>query len=177
MERRGAPRCRPLRHSQWEARSLRAKRSLPHLLTHLAPVAREITRKCRTSSIQRKMVARFRTARTDYPGTSGHHQTGSAEPAGPVPDYGGNQSRIVFLDGIITKGILPTTVVTELTKRKEKLERDVSKYSMRPSGPPHFPISLFQTSRLRAVNRLDLRCSASQTNAKLLVDKILSRLS
>ena len=34
---------------------------------------------------------------------------------------------VAFLETILTKGILPTQVVPELKKRKEKLERDVSR--------------------------------------------------
>jgi hypothetical protein len=85
---------------------------------------------------------------------------------------------IAFLEGIITKGILPAVVVADLRKRKEKLERDVSRILNAPVRAS--ALSDFPSSKRRAYEQLIgliYECSASQANAKLLVDKILGRLS
>jgi hypothetical protein len=85
---------------------------------------------------------------------------------------------IAFLEGIITKGILPTVVAAELRKRKEKLERDVGRILNAPVRAS--ALSDFPSSKRRAYEQLIgliYECSTSQANAKLLVDKILGRLS
>jgi len=85
---------------------------------------------------------------------------------------------LAFLDGIITKGILPTAVVAELKKRKEKLERDVSRILKAPVRAS--ALSDIPSSKRRAYEQLIgliYECSASQANAKLLVDKILARIT
>jgi molecular chaperone HtpG len=149
-----------------------------NLLTHLAPVAREITRKCRTSSIQRKWSRDFELRELTIRERAAIIKQGALSRQDRYRTTEEIKAGIVFLDGIITKGILPTTVVTELTKRKEKLERDVSKILNAPVSAT--ALSDFPPSRRRAYEQLIgliYECSASQTNAKLLVDKILSRLS
>jgi molecular chaperone HtpG len=149
-----------------------------NLLTHLAPVAREITRKCRTSSIQRKWSRDFELRELTIRERAAIIKQGALSRQDRYRITEEIKAGIVFLDGIITKGILPTTVVTELTKRKEKLERDVSKILNAPVRAT--ALSDFPSSRRRAYEQLIgliYECSASQTNAKLLVDKILSRLS
>jgi len=84
---------------------------------------------------------------------------------------------MAFLDGIITKGILPQAEVAELKIQKTKLEKHVSKILDAPVKVN--ALAEFPSSKRRAYEEifgLIYECSASQANAKLLVDKMLARL-
>jgi molecular chaperone HtpG len=149
-----------------------------NLLTHLTPVAREITRKCRTSSIQRKWSRDCELREMAIRGKAAVIKQGALSRQDRYRITEEIRAGIAFLDGIITKGILPVALVAELKKRKEKLERDVSRILKTPVRAG--ALSDFPSSKRRAYEQLIgliYECSASQTNAKLLVDKILSRLS
>jgi hypothetical protein len=85
---------------------------------------------------------------------------------------------VAFLQIIITKGILPVHKVADLKKRKDKLERTVGKILNAPVKAS--ALSDFPSSKRRTYEQLIgliYECSASQTNAKLLVDKILARIT
>jgi molecular chaperone HtpG len=149
-----------------------------NLLTHLAPIAREIARKCRTSSIQRKwsrdfelreIATRERATIIEQGALSRNDRYRLAEEI---------RGGLAFLEVIINKGILPAGVVAELTKRKEKLERDVSRVLKAPVRAS--ALSDIPAARRRVYEQLIgliYECSASQANAKLLIDKILARIS
>ncbi len=69
-------------------------------------------------------------------------------------------------------------MVTDLKKRKDQLERDVSKTlnaTVRASALSDIPSS--KRRAYEQVINLIYECSASQANAKLLVDKILARIN
>lgn len=149
-----------------------------NLLTHLAPVAREITRRCRTSSIQRKWSRDFELRETAIREKAAIIKQGALSRQNRYQVTEEIKAGVAFLEAIITKGILPAQVVAELKKRKEKLERDVSKILNAPVKAS--ALSDFPSSKRRAYEQLiDLiyECSASQANAKLLVDKILARIT
>ena len=85
---------------------------------------------------------------------------------------------VAFLNEILTKGILPENQVADLKKRADKLERDVSKILNAPVRASVF--ADVPSSKRRAYEQLIgliYECSASQANAKLLVDKILARIT
>lgn len=149
-----------------------------NLLTYLTPVAREITRRCRSKSIQRKWSRDFELKETAIREKAAIIKQGAV---GRNDRYRlGEEIRagLAFLDGIISKGILPDSVVAELKKRKDKVERDLSrmfKAPVRASALADIP-----SPKRRAYEQvigLIYECSASQANAKLLVDKILARIN
>jgi hypothetical protein len=149
-----------------------------NLLTHLAPVAREITRRCRTSSMQRKWSRDFELREIAILEKAAIIKQGALSRQNRYRVTEEIKAGIAFLEGIITKGILPAVVVADLRKRKEKLERDVSRILNAPVRAS--ALSDFPSSKRRAYEQmigLIYECSASQANAKLLVDKILGRLS
>lgn len=149
-----------------------------NLLTHVAPTAREITRRCRTSSIQRKWSRDFELREIAIRDKAAIIKQGALSRQGRYQTTEEIRAGLAFLDGIITKGILPAGIVSDLKKRKDKLERDVSrilKAPVRASALSDIPSSKRRT--YEQVIGLIYECSASQANAKLLVDKILSRIS
>jgi Histidine kinase-, DNA gyrase B-, and HSP90-like ATPase len=149
-----------------------------NLLTHLVPLAREITRKCRTSSIQRKWSRDFELREISIRDRAAIIKQGAIGRNDRYRTTEEIRAGIAFLEGIITKGVLPTEVVSGLRKRKEKLERDVSKILQGPVRAS--ALSDIPPSKRRAYEQvigLIYECSGSQTNAKLLVDKILARIT
>jgi 23S rRNA maturation mini-RNase III len=103
-----------------------------NLLTHLTPVAREITRRCRTSSIQRKWSRDFELREIAVREKAAIIKQGALSRNDRYRLTEEIRAGISFLDNIITKGILPGGIVAELKKRKEKLERDVAKILKAP---------------------------------------------
>jgi hypothetical protein len=149
-----------------------------NLLTHLTPVAREVTRRCRTSSIQRKWSRDFELREIAIREKAVIIKQGALSRQNRYQFTEDIKAGVAFLNGIITKGILPDHVVAELRKRKEKLERDVCKVLNAPVKAS--ALSDLPSSKRRACEQLIgliYECSASQANAKLLVDKILARIT
>jgi hypothetical protein len=149
-----------------------------NLLTHLLPVTREIARKCRTSSIQRKWSRDFELREKAIRGKAAIIKQGvlSRQDRHAVAEE--IRAGIAFLTAIIAKGVLPAAVVSRLTTRKERLERDVSRILRAPVTASR--LSDFPRSKRHAYEQLIgliYECSPSQANAKLLVDKILARLT
>jgi molecular chaperone HtpG len=149
-----------------------------NLLTHLAPVARDITRRCRTSSIQRKWSRDFELKEIAIRDKAAIIKQGAISRNDRYRMTEEIRAGLAFLDGIIAKGILPTSIVPALKKRKDKVERDVSrilKAPVRASALADIPSS--KRCAFEQVIGLIYECSASQANAKLLVDKILARIN
>lgn len=149
-----------------------------NLLTHLTPVAREITRRCRISSVQRKWSRDFELREVAIREKAAIVKQGALSRQGHYRVVEEIRADIVFLDGIITKDILPHVLVDQLRKRKEKLERDVRRILKAPVKAS--ALSEIPSAKRRAYEQLIgliYECSASQANAKLLVDKILARIT
>jgi molecular chaperone HtpG len=148
-----------------------------NLLTHLTPVAREITRRCRTSSIQRKWSRDFELKEISIREKAAIIKQGAVGRNDRYRLAEEIRAGLAFLDGIISKGILPADIASGLKKRREKLEREVSKILQAPVRAS--ALADIPSSKRRAYEQvigLIYECSASQANAKLLVDKILARI-
>jgi hypothetical protein len=98
-----------------------------NLLTHLTPVAREITRRCRTSSVQRKWARDFELRETAIREKAAIIKQGALNRGDRYGMTEEIKAGVAFLNAIISKGILPAPVVVDLKKRKDKVERDVTK--------------------------------------------------
>ena len=148
-----------------------------NLLTHLTPVAREITRRCRTSSIQRKWSRDFELREISVREKAAIIKQGAVGRHDRYRITEEIRAGVAFLNGMLTKSMLPEAAVPELKKRRDKLEREVSRIL-------NAPVRASVLSQIPASKRLAYEqligliyeCSASKTNAKLLVDKILARL-
>ena len=149
-----------------------------NLLTHLTPVAREITRRCRTSSVQRKWSRDFELKEIAVREKAAIIKQGAVGRNDRYRLTEEIRAGLAFLDGIISKGILPADIAAGLKKRREKLERDVSRILQAPVRAS--ALADIPSSKRKAYEQLIgliYECSASQANAKLLVDKILARIT
>jgi hypothetical protein len=147
-------------------------------LTHMTPVAREITRRGRTSSVQRKWSRDFELKEISIREKAAIIKQGALSRGDRYRLTEEIKAATAALQSIISKGIIPAAHIPELKKRKEKLERDVVKLLNAPVRSS--ALSELPSSKRRAYEQLIgliYECSASQANAKLLVDKILTRLT
>jgi len=149
-----------------------------NLITHLGPVARDIARRCRTGSIQRKWLRDFELRETATREKAAILKQGALGRDGRNRQIEEIRAGIAFLDSVIQKTILPADVSRECSRRKEKLERDVSKILQTPVRAAAF--SAIPSPKRRVYEQminLIYECSASEANAKLLVEKILARIA
>jgi molecular chaperone HtpG len=149
-----------------------------NLLTHLTPVAREITRRCRTSSIQRKWSRDFELRELSIRESAAVIKQGAVARKDRYRMAEEIREGLAFLDGIIARGILPAPIVAEFKKRQDKLGRDVNRILKAPVRAS--ALADIVPSKRRAYEQvigLIYECSASTANAKLLVDKILARIA
>jgi len=149
-----------------------------NLLTHMTPVAREITRRCRMSSVQRKWSRDFELKEISIREKAAIIKQGALSRGDRYRIIEEIKAAVVALQFIIGKGIIPAAQIPDLRKRKERLEREVGKILHTPIKSS--ALAEFPSPKRRAYEQLIgliYECSASQANAKLLVDKILSRLS
>ncbi len=149
-----------------------------NLLTHLVPAAREIARRCRTSSVQRKWVRDFELqegAVRERAGILKQGAVGRADRQRLVEEI---REALKTLEQIVNRGLLPLEVAMDLKKRLDKLEREVARVLQSPAAPR--ALASLPGPQRRAYQHiigLIYECSTNKTAAKLLVDKILTRLS
>lgn len=149
-----------------------------NLLTHLGPVARDIARRCRTGSQQRKWLRDFDLREAAIREKASILKQGALGRDGRNRIIEEIRAGIAFLESVSRKPILPPEVSRECVRRKEKAEREVSKILQVPVRAAAFSDVPDAKRRVyEQVINLIYECSASETNAKLLVDKILSRIA
>jgi molecular chaperone HtpG len=148
-----------------------------NLLTHLTPCAREIARRCRTSSVRRKWSRDFELREAAVRGKIAILKQGAVSRRERNRLAEAIRTDLGVLEEIIRKGILPDEELNDLRKRKEKIDREVGRVLNAPVKAS--VLSDFASAKRSAYEQvigLIYECSASQANAKLLVDKILAKL-
>lgn len=149
-----------------------------NLLTHLSPVARDIARRCRTGSMQRKWLRDFELRETAIREKAAILKQGALGRDGRNRVIEEMRAGIAFLDSVIKKSVLDADVSRDCARRKEKIEREVSKVLHAPVRATAF--SAIPSPKRRVYEQminLIYECSASEANAKLLVEKILARIA
>jgi molecular chaperone HtpG len=149
-----------------------------NVLTHLAPFTREISRKCRTSSIQRKLARDFDLRESALQQKIAILRQGALKKEDRRQTGEGIKAGLVFLDQIITKGILPSVILEELKERKQRLKRKAEKVLQTTYKASAFrDIAPAKRRAYEELIGLIYECSSNQANARLLVEKILSRIA
>ena len=148
-----------------------------NLLTHLAPCAREIARRCRTSSVRRKYSRDFELREASVRDKLAIWKQGAVARRDRGHLKEAIRTDFDVLQDIVGKGILPDEEVSVLRKRKEKLEREAGRVLQAPvKASVLAELAPAKRSAYQQIIGLIYQCSASQANAKLLVDKILAKL-
>jgi hypothetical protein len=147
-----------------------------NILTHLLPAARDIARRCRTSSVERKWVRDFELGEQRIREHAEILKQGALGRSDRKRVAEEMRSRLAALEQIVNKG-LDLVQARDLQQRFEKLEREVS----RVLKGDHTATALEglpapQQRVYKHVIGLIYECSGNQAAAKLLVDNILLRL-
>lgn len=147
------------------------------LVNQLAPIANDLSRRCRISSIQRNWLRQFDLAK------SGIEQAMAILQQGAVP-----QSRRKHLEGEIDHGldhlekiclnrVFDAPQKSVLTKKLERLEAKVEKtFAARQEHKSLISLPTRDRKTYEYLFSLIYECSTSQTAAKALVDQLLKRI-
>lgn len=148
-----------------------------NLLNHLAPVAREISRRCRTSSMRRNWLRQF-----DRHGTVAH------ENLAIIKQGAGGRNRRNKLFGVVCQALtemekiaakeaLRDEAAQTLNRKLKKVRAEFTRMQGR-KGKNFLPrVRGPKKKAYEHMITLIYDCSTSQAAAKLLVDRILSRLN
>jgi Histidine kinase-, DNA gyrase B-, and HSP90-like ATPase len=149
-----------------------------NLVTHLAPAAREIAKRCRTSSVHRKWIRDFELREQGMRDRLGILKQGAIGRTERQRLAEGIRESLVALDRITKREALPVEVAYDLRRRLARLHRDSARLLESAAAPN--ALAELQASKRRIYQHvlgLIYECSTSQVTAKLLVDKILARIS
>jgi molecular chaperone HtpG len=149
-----------------------------NLLTHLLPTAREIARRCRTSSAQRKWLRDFELRDAEVREKAGIIKQGALNRVERQRLTEEIRATLSTMEMVVNKGHLQIDDALRLKKRFEKTEREVARLLSGSAAPG--PLASLAEPKRRAYEHvigLIYECSANQAVAKQLVDKILARLS
>ena len=143
-----------------------------NLLTHLSPPAREIARRCRTSSLHRKWERDFDLAERAIKEKVLIVRQGATTRSTRKQLV--HEIRLTFkgLEQLANRPALPTDLRVLFQRRLEQLSRSITKLASVVRTLPSHAL----TARQRRVIDLIFQCSPNQAAAKLLVDKIVERL-
>ncbi|MBV9762065.1 MAG: ATP-binding protein [Acidobacteriaceae bacterium] len=148
-----------------------------NVLTHLVPTARDIARRCRTSSIERKWVRDFELGEEAIRERASILKQGALRRDDRKRVSEEIRSKLAALEQIVSRGLVEIDQATELKARLDKLKRDMAR--VLKGDHTAKPLEELPGPQRRAyahVIGLIYECSANQTTAKLLVDKILARI-
>jgi molecular chaperone HtpG len=148
-----------------------------NLLTHLTPLARELSRRCRTSSIKRNRYREFlrqvENARQKLAiikqGAVSRAEVGRLirEVRGQVPE----------LEKVMAAGVFDPEDKAEAEREIQKLKREVLKAA--ETGRPAQALESFSKSQRQVYEKvfsLIYECAPNRIVAKSLVDRIMARL-
>lgn len=149
-----------------------------HLLTHLLPTAKEIGRRCRTGSVQRKWVRDFGLREQVVRDRIGIIKQGAVSRFERKYLVEEIREAMDSLNVISAREGLPTDVSQDFTKRLDRLQRDIQRTITGPvTGEFLANVAPAKRSVYKHVFDLIYACSSNKATAKLLVDKIIKRLA
>ena len=148
-----------------------------NLLTHLVPIAREISQRCRANSANRRWLRDF-----DIRASKVHDKLAVLKQAAiGKKERGAFETQIKadldHLKHISEGGLLPIDTSLMLRGRLQELSKEVARRFK--VGPKTSPLDSMPAPKKRAFEQmigLIYECSGNQAAAKTLVDKILERL-
>lgn len=149
-----------------------------NLVNHLTPVARDIARRCRTSSVKRKLVREFELQRDAVQETIGVIKQGSVGQAERQRLALSADQALLQMEKIAAKDVLVAdgnkeneATIRTLKSRLGKAMKDESAVSS-----PLMRLPKAQRKIYENFFELIYQCSANRVAAKALIDRILLRL-
>lgn len=144
-----------------------------NMVTHLLPAAREIARRCRTSSLQRKWQRDFERGEQTIKEKMNVIRQGAVTKTTRKRLLQEIELTLSALSVVTQREFTAEKHTEELAGRLENLRRATTRLA---KGKAEGPATTALSPRERQVIDLIFSCSPNQAAAKLLVDKILDRL-
>ena len=148
-----------------------------NLINHLAPMARDIARRCRTSSVRRKQEREFELCAQTAAETVGIIIQGSASQLKQDQLALSVEQTLLRMSKIASNGML-ADIAVDLENRIEALRRQLNE-AMNDDAAVSSPLMRLSEARRKSYEQffeLVYECSANRTAAKALIDRILLRL-
>lgn len=149
-----------------------------NLVNHLAPTARDIARRCRTSSIKRKWLREFELHQEAAAHKLDIAAQGSLGEADRRSLLDSVRPTLAHLDKIAGMALLAdehaSTMVTDAAELRTRIEQLTGESDVDTSPLAHMPGE--KRAMYEHLFRLIYECSANRIAAKALVDRILKRL-
>lgn len=149
-----------------------------NVLNHLAPTIRDIARRCRASSIRRKWLREFEIQGTAAREKIGIIRQGALGPKKRQQQAAAVRRSLAAMAKIAAKGDLDPSVEDRLAATVMTLERDLEKaLCARATATPLSHLTPAKRKMYEHLFSLIYDCSANQVAAKVLIDRILRKLS
>ncbi|BCH13689.1 ATP-binding protein [Mesorhizobium sp. L-2-11] len=149
-----------------------------NLTNHLTPTARDIARRCRTSSIKRKWLREFEMHCESIAQKIGIIAQGSLSPADCEALVVSAESTLLQMERIAGMKLLADEKPEELLLRVTDLRAEIAALMSDgvPDASPLARLPPHQRSMYEHMFKLVYECSSNRIAAKALVDRILDRL-
>jgi hypothetical protein len=149
---------------------------LQNLLNHIAPIARDIAKRCRSSSIQRKALRQFELHRESVKGKIAVIRQGSVSLRKAKEIMVDTASEIDLMEKIATSDRM-AEVHRKLIAVCETLRSKLSNVAgLKVSAEPLRRLSSQKRTMYENFFELIYECSSNRATAKALIDKLLSKV-
>ncbi len=147
-----------------------------NLSNHLSPMAKDIARRCRTSSARRSKLRDFDLTAEDVRGRLAVLQQGGLDDSARGLALASVEAALLRMEKVAGSDLLEDTDRTELTARVESLRRDVTAtVEAQSSGDPLDHLSTAERLFFERMFGLIYAHSLNRVAAKSLVDRVLER--
>lgn len=149
-----------------------------NLLNHVAPIARDIARRCRTSSIERKRLRDFELSEAAVKEKISILRQGALGARQRTKLVRDAETSLAAMEKIATLDSLEKRQAQKLTRVIEKLRALLNRIADRsPATSPLSRLGRAQRTMYEHLFGLIYDCSANRTAAKALVDRILLKIA
>lgn len=148
-----------------------------NLVNQLAPVGRDVARRCRTSSALRSKLRDFELTYSDASDRLQVVEQGALSESATAAEIGRTYQCLAKLKRITEADVLAGEQKQELGQRVEQLEEAVAKLSDQASDDPLHLVPPAKRDAYRDVLGLIYECSSNRAAAKSLVERIIERLA
>lgn len=148
-----------------------------NLLNHLSPVAREVSKRCRTSSIHRNWIRQFEQRKGVARGKLALLRQGTGGSTKRSRVFSEAQEAVNGMEKIVAKEALPQEVRRNLAAALGRIQSELTKIKQQKQRNA---LSRMRGPRRKAYEQviaLIYECSQNESVAKTLVDRILARLT
>jgi molecular chaperone HtpG len=148
-----------------------------NLLNHLSPVAREISKRCRTSSLQRNWIRQFGLRKGVVRGKIALLKQGSVGLAKRSRVLSEAQEAVIGMEKIAAKEALPPEVRRNLAVVLKRIQTELTNIGQEKQQNALSRMRGPKRKAYEQVIGLIYECSQNESVAKVLVDRILARLT